>query len=867
MFGFLFKRAERNAPQPVIAPQAALRAEARQVSDQARQQELQQAQGLADEAAAVAFILQSGFADARLCAAQLVQSQAGLEQVLQACRNTDRRVAKLMQGRLDGARQQQLIAGRAAASVAQARRLQQEQQLMPNQVAELDRGWDAKDVPAELQQQFSQLRAMLADRLATQADLQRSAIGALAGVRALHQQIKTATVAEQESQQQLDALESQMAACTSHAEAQTLPRHLEAEFAQEAQALRKLLSDLQQHQSALQVRSDLLASWETSGETLTSDTLKAGWSALPKLPPALLDDSLEQRYQALLKQHAVVAPSKPQKIRVSVAVAEAGERPHIDEALDGLEKALEDGALQVAMDFDKTLRAIDFKQHKPSAMQNSRLVQARAELTRLQGWARWGGNVSREELTKAAQELPQQALAPAELAKKIGSLRARWKSLDVSSGPAPKALWEGFDSACTSAYAPVAAHFQQQAEQRQINQGNARALIDEVQQYAQAALTTEQLANTAQDWKTIAQFCQQKQQAWKNLGPINRSEKKTLDGSFASAIQTLLAPLAQQQAGEIARREQLIAEAAQLQANQRQHGIADRVKELQQRWQEQAKALPLPRQDEQELWLRFRSACDTIFAQRKEAASSADAERRDNLRLREEQCAALEAALTQPEAELPKILQQAQQEWAHGGQVPRAVQAQVEARFQAALGALQERLEQGRRQAALAQADALRDKLVLCQQIEAVITAAEIPTEADWRNRWQLLPRLAPAFEKVVAARFERALQNGSGYAATLESQRPLLQQELLRAEILAGIDSPPALSRERLQLQVEVLQASLKAGGAARNIEQQLLHICDLPAAMDEATLQRLLQLVGQARPAADKAAGQKNTPVSRGK
>jgi hypothetical protein len=203
---------------------------------------------------------------------------------------------------------------------------------------------------------------------------------------------------------------------------------------------------------------------------------------------------------------------------------------------------------------------------------------------------------------------------------------------------------------------------------------------------------------------------------------------------------------------------------------------------------------------------------------------------------------------------LSKILQQAQQEWARSGQVPRAAQAQIDARFQAALGALQARLEQSRRQAALAQADALRDKLILCQKIEEIISAADANADAaiesDWRNRWQALPRLAPAFEKVVAARFERALQNAGNYAATLENQRPVLQQELLRAEILAGIDSPPALSRERLQLQVEVLQASLKAGGSAKNIEQQLLHICDLPALMDEAALQRLLKLVAQVKP-----------------
>lgn len=849
MFGFLFKRTERAAPQPAVAPQAALRAEARQVSDQARQQALQQAQALSEEGAAVAFIAQSAFADARLAAAQLVQSQPALEQVLQACRNTDRRVAKLMQTRLDSLRQQQVIAAKAAACIAQAQRLQQEQQLMPNQVAELDRSWDGKDVPADLQQQFTQVRAQLAERLSAQAGLQHDAIALLNQLRAMHLQAKAGV--SDAAPAALDALEAQMASCLSHAEGTTLPRHLASDFAQEAQALRKLLQDLQQHQAALQARSELLADWEGAPDALQPEAMRSAWSALPRLPAELLDDGLEQRYQALLKQHApaIVKPQKIQVAATAVTATEAGERPPIAEILDGLEKALEDGALQQAVDFDKALRAMDFKRHKPSATQTSRLAQARSELTRLQGWARWGGNVSREELTKAALELPPQELAPTELAKKIGSLRARWKSLDVSSGSAPRTLWEGFDAACTAAYAPVAAHFQQQAEQRQANQVSARALIDEIQQHAQSALATD-AAGVAPDWKTIAQFCQQKQQAWRNLGAINRSEKKALDNAFATALQSLQGPLAEQQAIEIGRREKLIAEAAELPANQRD--TAERVKELQARWQEQAKALPLQRQEEQELWLRFRSACDAIFAQRKEAASSADAERRDNLLRREEQCAALEAALSQPAAGLAKVLQQAQQDWNRGGQVPRAAEAQIDARFQAAVTAVQAILEQSRRQAALAQADALRGKLVLCQKMETAIVAsvaADKHSEPEWRGEWQALPALAPAFEKILAARFERSLQNGAGYAASLESGRPLLQQELLRAEIMAGSESPPALSRERLQLQVEVLQASLKAGASAKNVEQQLLHICGLPALMDDAALQRLLQLVALAK------------------
>ncbi|AMO99227.1 hypothetical protein CAter10_1435 [Collimonas arenae] len=261
MFGFLFKRADRAAPQPVAELQAAVRAETRQASDQAKQQALSQAEALGDETAAVEFILQSGFADARLRAAQLVQSREAMEKVLQVCRNTDRRVAKLMQGRLDSARQQQLLTDKASASVMQAQRLLQEPLLMPNQVAELDRGWTAKDAPAGLLQEFEQIRGALAGRLAAQAGLQRTAIGLLASVRELHQQ--TLVDAQHESQTAaLDALEAQMSACASDAEAVTLPRHLIIDFGQEAQALRKLLADLQQHEAALQARRDLLTAWE-----------------------------------------------------------------------------------------------------------------------------------------------------------------------------------------------------------------------------------------------------------------------------------------------------------------------------------------------------------------------------------------------------------------------------------------------------------------------------------------------------------------------------------------------------------------------------------------------------------------------------
>ncbi|PUA16551.1 DUF349 domain-containing protein [Glaciimonas sp. PCH181] len=877
MFGFLFKRADRSAAaaQSEAAQKArqqiAQRVASVQVTDTARQQAMARADALTEEGAAVSFILQADFADARLRAAQLVQSAEGLEQVLKAMRNVDRRVAKLMQSKLDVLRVQQQTAAQATLCLQQAQRLLNEAQLLPNQVADLDRAWKLIAMPVETQQQeFQQLSAALAGRLATQAALQRSVLGLLAHLRQLNTQIindpqalSADAIAAQTAQ-----ISAEMQQHENSVEAISLPKNLATEFVAALKVVHQRLDVLQQHQQALFARQALLTEWEaTPVETLSPAVLRRSWSALAALPVELSDETLEQRYASLLQQS--IAAVKP---KISQQPASAEQAPSTDKiatqkqflaALDGLEAALEEGALQAGMDHDKALRAMDFKALKLSSSENTRLTQARSELGRLQGWARWGGNVSREELMKAAQELPGQELVVTELAKKIGSLRARWKSLDSSAGSAPKVLWDGFDAACTTAYIPVAAHFQQLADERQRNQIKALLLIEEIQQYAAVAL-----GDTAgPDWKAIAQFCQQKQQAWRTMGTINRSDKKLLDKSFANATQQLLAPLMLQQQREITQREKLITEAAELPVNQRD--TTDRLRELQQRWQEHAKALPLSRQDEQQLWQRFRSACDTIFAQRKEAASTADTERRQNLQLKEALCASLETATTQAKETLPALLRQAQQDWNKSGAVPRAVEAQVEARYNAAVESLQARVEQARQDAVLIEAHALCDKLALCQLVEvslglesdviasdadAVVDDADTDgNPATWNANWQALPALPNAFEKAMRNRFDTALDLHNvgdrlamtAYLATLENSRETLLQELLRAEIIAGVDSPTSLTRERLQVQVEVLQAALKAGSAEVSSSAQLLRVCGLPALMDYETRGRAEQLI----------------------
>src|SRR5688572_19188097 len=151
MFEFLFKR-PGDKPDETLAGQSAQPDQAAgPLAAQANPARTQQAEKLAslagDENAAADFILQCEFSELRLVAAELVTSPAQLERVHAAMRNTDRRVAKLMQSRLDAIRHHTAEVQRAQACLEQANLLLKEEKLTPNQVAELDRRWSVIAAP------------------------------------------------------------------------------------------------------------------------------------------------------------------------------------------------------------------------------------------------------------------------------------------------------------------------------------------------------------------------------------------------------------------------------------------------------------------------------------------------------------------------------------------------------------------------------------------------------------------------------------------------------------------------------------------------------------------------------------------------
>ncbi|GGB88870.1 DUF349 domain-containing protein [Pseudoduganella buxea] len=854
MFEFLFKRPGDKGPDsngsdskgpdprgsdPRAGTEGGGRADGAADAAARRAAQVEAARALAgNEAGAVELILQSEFADVRLAAAEHVVSQPMLERVQQAVRNTDRRVAKLVQGRLDAIRHAQAEQRQAELSISTAERLLADEKLTPNQVADLDRLWQVIAAPAELAERFGVLRAQLGARLEAQVTLQRSVRDALAAVRRF---------AAAPDEAELERLGAAHAAHLADPERATLPRHLLNDFdaaLAEARAALAARAPAAAVSAAPAEDIDVHTAGVNNADVNAADTTGAGGTAAAASEPG---DATPASTPAATAPPEAAQPPRPPREKHKATPADKEANARFMALVDAMEAALEAGQLHTAAEHDKALK--DSKTGRLTPQQAERLAHIRGELKRLSAWARWGGNVSREEMVHAVEELPGQGLSMSELARKVSAMRERWKALDNVSGAAPKSLWEKFDAACTAAYAPAAAHFKHLADERHGNAAKAQAMIDEVH-----ALIADSPA-AREDWRALASVSQRLRQAWSRLGTIDRKDKKKLDSAFGKAMETLMAPLEGQRAIEVARREQLIEEVYKL--NPADRHTVDTLRGLQESWQGHAKALPLERKQEQALWQKFRAACDTIFAKRKESAHAADHERKVHLHAREAVCEALENASFDGDdkaqlAAIGKALKDAASAWHAAGVVPRAAEQRIEQRYRAAVARVQAIGDALRKRAGAAQANALRDKLRLVQALETAVAGTDAVDGNDWNGRWQALPGLGGDTEKALRGRFDAALKAAEGaaraaYGARLAANGPRLLAEVLRLEIVAGIDSGAEFARERLKMQVEVLQDSLKSGHKAGHggHAAQLAELCALPALADDRTVSRIEQLL----------------------
>ena len=834
----------------------AIRAEvARRAQDPARRRAA--IAGIRDEASLIGLALGAEHAATRTAAAERVRTPAGLKQLADGAKNKDRGVARLARQRIDAINDRLRQKAEANAIIVQLEALAVESGPILTALVELDRRWGALDMTGDPDclARFGAARRIIQARFdrenqAQQARTQferrlRKWIGALGPTAPPEPDALTVLSAESAALRAEALQRGDDSALSALEEAQQRI----AQWEQERRALAGA--------EALVIAVEQLA----AGESLGDAKLLTQWQALDRTGRT---PALTRRFEA-----ALLRIEQRRIDQAKIAKQEAGARwQRLQGLLDGAEQALVAGQLRAARGSVEDIRTLLTGAGDPPRPSAQRLARLLPQLAELERWESFGQHSARLQLCERAEALAAPTKDATRLALEVRKLRNEWKALDQQHAGVPRALWQRFDAACEKAYAPAARHFAELAAQRKQARKQREAFL------AAAAAHVPTLLGEPRDGRAIERWLRDTDREWRegDLGSVEPGEWKKIDTRFKAALAPLRDALSAARDEAKAGRQALIEEAMDLASRAAERETPSKLKAIQARWQEQAKALFLAPRDERALWERFRAACDTVFNTRHVQRKEEDVRKHENRRALEDLCLQLEqlahsgdeGATGNDDQSVRRLLRERHEQWSVQSRGFGPALREIESRFNKAKTAVEALLSARARSREAAVWETLAAKERLCDELDALVQSAAGTADPAARcalatEQWSALPALPQTWEQKMTTRRDAGLRAVSDAAAAgdylsrIGQDAELRAQGLLALELSLGLDSPAELQSQRLALQVKQLKDRFKGTQATgpATAGEQLLALCARPGvcgAVERQRRERVFTMMGKA-------------------
>jgi hypothetical protein len=562
----------------------------------------------------------------------------------------------------------------------------------------------------------------------------------------------------------------------------------------------------------VQQADELLADTGELHERRVTD-LECRWEALERPTAPGLAEELQQEYA-----------SRRESLRKRLKRQATQRRQALDEAeslIDGMDSVLKDGELERALSQRDRARhllkiAAGSDELKRAALQ-ARLQRLHPRLEQLRQWRHWGSGNARERLCAELETLAGSVLPATELATRVRTAREAWKRIDRGEGPAPEALWQRFDQACSQAYAPYQQERREQAERLAAHLARKQALCRELDAFERDT-----------DWKTVDwhaadRMVRSAAERWRRIGAVPAKARKSLEKDYRAVLARLESHLETERERELRRRRTLIARVEQLAASPDLRSAIREAREAQETWSPTVKA---GQAQEQQLWKAFRQACDAVFSKANQERAAADTERQANLDRKLALCAELEALLDDAQVnfhDLAKRFSAVAGEWHAMGALPRQQERSVEARYEALGKRLARRRQEESEAAEQALLQGVRERSRLCERLETAVLenslaeADRIALAENARRAWETLAPLDASQTTGLQRRFGLAGRALAGEPGAREELLAALSRNLarrlelcLQMEVAAGLESPAEFGEARMRLQVSRLADAL---------------------------------------------------------
>ena len=265
----------------------------------------------------------------------------------------------------------------------------------------------------------------------------------------------------------------------------------------------------------------------------------------------------------------------------------------------------------------------------------------------------------------------------------LQKLHEQWKELGPVSKEHRESIWERFRAATAVINKKHQAYFESQKGSQKENLEAKTALCERVEQIAASEI------NDSTTWNNKTKEIEQIQQEWKKIGFASKKDNQKVYDRFRAACdefftrkRAFYSGFKSQMQDNLARKVELCEKAEALKDSTDWKKTSDEFIELQRQWKEIG---PVSRKKSDQIWKRFRAACDEFFTNRDKHSGSQNAEQAENL----EKKLALIEEIRQFDAEAsddPRgALREFQDRWNAIGFVPFKEKAKVQESYRRAI--------------------------------------------------------------------------------------------------------------------------------------------------------------------------------------
>ena len=384
----------------------------------------------------------------------------------------------------------------------------------------------------------------------------------------------------------------------------------------------------------------------------------------------------------------------------------------------------------------------------------------------------------KKELCEKAEALVEMPSLPQAI-KELKKLHEEFRNI----GPVPKEdqeeLWNRFKAASDKLYERRGAYHENLKKEQDENYLKKQALAEKIHAYI------EFNSDRIDDWKKKSQEILVIQEEWKSIGPVAHEHAKELSKKFWPACKTFFhhkdkffKTLEEQKGDNLKKKIELCEKAEAIKDSEDFTATANQLKQLQKEWEETG---PVPAKQKDEIFKRFKAACDTFFKRKRERQADAEKQYEENLKKKIELCESIEklAATKNSDAEAIKALQH---DWKSLGFVPKAEMKNIQTRYNQAIDNYLNSLSEGEKDVAKlsVQLNILKDNPKAAQQLQRKegdikkrITALKHDIDA-WTTNMGFLGRSkgAEQLKKETEAKINQAQEELKGLEKQLKAMR-----------------------------------------------------------------------------------------------